>query len=92
MSANDEEADFLEEADVRVRRVLRGFKLRGYRDTEPVRDLARLVLWATAHDLDGENAEMSEALLLMRDGAKMFARAVEETWVAEVKNERVGAE
>jgi len=91
MSTNDEE-DFLEEGEALVRRFLHRLNRSGRVDIESVLALARLVYWASVPDLDGETAEMTEALLLMRDGAKKFERAVEEAWVAEVKNERAGAE
>jgi len=79
------EAGFLEQGNALVGGFLRSFNRSGRVDIESVLALARVVYWASVPDLDGENAEMTKALLLMRDGAKMFERAVEEAWMAEVE-------
>jgi len=82
MGTANEATGFLTTGDVLVDGVLRGLNQSGRSDTENFQALAKVVLWTSMHDLDGETAEMAMARELMRNGALMFERAVKQARAA----------
>jgi len=89
MSKANEATGFLTTGDALVDGVLRGLNQSGRSDAENFQALAKVVLWTSMHDPDGESAEMTTARELMRNGALMFERAVKQARAAAVEIEEV---
>jgi len=89
MGTVNEATGFLTTGDALVDGVLRRLNQSGRSDTENFQALAKVVLWVSMHDPDGESEEMATARELMRNAALMFERAVKQARAAVAEIEEV---